>query len=195
VAESLVMAYADGRDFAGWRGIDASTIGAALPIYGAALDLTTRTPEVGRQSSTYLAMRLLATLQRGAREPVLADPVGKDEKIVLLAGHDGTITMLAGLLGLDWHLPGYAAGEASPGGALIFELWRRGATREPFVRVLYTAQTLDQMRNMVPLNADRPPAIAEVPVPGCTDTARGCALRAFTAHVLARVTRPPPTSR
>lgn len=194
VAESLVMAYADGRDFAGWRGIDASTIGAALPIYGTALDLTTRTPEVGRQSSAYLAMRLLATLQRGRREPVLADPVGQDEKIVLLAGHDGTITMLAGLLGLNWHLPGYAAGEASPGGALIFELWRHGAQGEPFVRILYAAQTLDQMRNMVPLSADRPPEIAAVAVPGCSDARSGCPLRAFTAHVLARVA-PLPASR
>jgi len=192
VAESLIMAYADGRDFAGWRGIDASTIGAALPIYGAALDLTTRTPEVGRQSSTYLAMRLLATLQRGAREPVLADPVGNNEKIVLLAGHDGTITMLAGLLGLNWHLPGFAAGEASPGGALIFELWRRGATKEPFVRVLYAAQTLDQMRNMVPLSVDRPPETAAVPVPPCADARSGCPLRSFAAHVLARVAPAPP---
>ena len=139
-------------------------------------------------------MRLLATLQRGAREPVLADPVGNDEKIVLLAGHDGTITMLAGLLGLNWHLPGFAAGEASPGGALIFELWRRGATKEPFVRVLYAAQTLDQMRNMVPLSADRPPAIAEVAVPGCRNPRSGCPLPLFTAHVLARVV-PPPAAR
>jgi 4-phytase/acid phosphatase len=191
LAESLVMAYADGLDFAGWRGIDARTIGAVLPVYGSAIDLTTRTPEVGRQSSLYLAMRLLATLQRGAHEPVLADPIGNDEKVVLLAGHDGTITMLAGLLGLNWHLPGFAAGEASPGGALIFELWRHGAKGEPFVRVLYAAQTLDQMRSMAPLGLDRPPAIAAVPVPGCADTGSGCPLRTFTAHVLERVARTP----
>jgi 4-phytase/acid phosphatase len=188
LAESLIMAYADGLDFAGWRGIDASTIGAALPVYGSAIDLTTRTPEVGRQSSLYLAMRLLATLQRGAHEPVLADPLGNDEKIVLLAGHDGTITMLAGLLGLDWHLPDFAAGEASPGGALIFELWRRGAHGEPFVRVLYAAQMLDQMRYMVRLGPDRPPAIAAIPVPGCGDAASGCPLPGFTAHILAQIT-------
>jgi 4-phytase/acid phosphatase len=130
-------------------------------------------------------------LQRGAHEPVLADPIGNDEKVVLLAGHDGTITMLAGLLGLNWHLPGFAAGEASPGGALIFELWRHGAKGEPFVRVLYAAQTLDQMRSMAPLGLDRPPAIAAVPVPGCADTGSGCPLRTFTAHVLERVARTP----
>jgi len=187
LAESLVMAYADGRDFAGWRGIDSKTIGSVLPVYGAALDLSTRTPEIGRQSSSYLAMRLLATLQRGARELVLADPVGNDEKIVLLAGHDGTITMLAGLLGLNWHLPGYAAGEAAPGGALVFELWRHGARGEPYVRLLYTAQTLDQLRYMAPLSAGQPPAIATLRLPGCVDTGSGCPLRSFTAHVLARV--------
>jgi len=125
---------------------------------------------------------------------VLADPIGQDEKIVLIAGHDGTITMLGGLLGLNWHLPGYAAGEAAPGGALIFELWRRGARAEPFVRVLYVAQTLDQMRTMAPLSPGRPPEIAAIPVPACGDSVRGCPLRAFIVHVLGRVA-PPPTSR
>lgn len=195
LAESLVMAYADGLDFAGWHGIDGRTIGAALAVHGAAIDLRTRTPEVGRQSSSYLAMRLLATLQRGARVPVLADPVGDDEKIVVLAGHDGTLTMLAGLLGLDWHLPGYGAGEAAPGGAIIFELWRRGAQGQQFVRVLYATQTLDQMRFLVPLDLERPPASVAIALAGCGDTERGCPLDTFTAHLLRQVTARPRPAR
>lgn len=190
LAESLIMAYADGLDFVGWRGIDSRTIGRALAIHGAAIDLRTRTPEIGRQSSSYLAMRLLATLQRGARVPVLADPVGKDEKIVVLAGHDGTLTMLAGLLGLNWRLPGYGAGEAAPGGAILFELWRRGAQGQPFVRVLYVAQTLDEMRFLVPLSLKRPPASAVISIAGCADTQGGCPLDAFTTHVLRQVAAP-----
>jgi len=95
--------------------------------------------------------------------------------------------MLTGLFGLNRHLRGYAAGEAAPGGALIFELWRHGAHGEPYVRIFYVAQTPDQLRSMTPLDPDQPPAIAAIRVPGCADTGSGCPLRGFTAHVLARV--------
>jgi len=190
LAESLIMAYADGLDFAGWRGMESSRLGPALAVHGAAIDLRTRTPEVGRQSSSYLAMRLLATLQRGAGVPVLADPVGDSQKIVVLAGHDGTLTMLAGLLGLNWQLPGYGAGEAAPGGAILFELWRRGAQRQPFVRVLYAAQSLDQMRYLTPLSLHRPPASETISVARCPDRERGCPLDAFTQHVLRQIALP-----
>jgi len=195
LAESLIMAYADGLDFPGWRGIDARSIGQALTIHGAGIDLRTRTPEVGRQSSTYLAMRLLATLQHGTEIPAVADPVGADEKIVVLSGHDGTLTMLAGLLGLNWHLPGYAAGEAAPGGALLFELWRRGSDGQHTVRIYYAAQTLDQMRFLVPLTLDRPPLSAALALPRCGDAKRGCPLASFTMHVLRQAERPPSPGR
>jgi len=187
LAESLLMAYADGLDFPHWRGVDAQTIGQALAVHGAAIDLRTRTPEVGRQASSYLAMRLFATLQRAARVPVVADPMGDDEKIILLAGHDGTLTMLAGLLGLNWHLPGYAVGEAAPGGALLFELWRSGTNGQQTIRIYYVAQSLDQLRYLAPLSPEQPPEIATIAVPGCGDAGRGCPLSGFTAHILRQV--------
>ena len=71
-------------------------------------------PEVGRQASSYLARRVLATLQQGSGDKPASDPIGGDAKIVVLSGHDGTVTMLAGLLGLEWQVPGYAAGQAAP---------------------------------------------------------------------------------
>jgi len=188
IAESLVMAYADGLAFPGWSGIDAATIGKALTVHGAGIDLRTRTPEVGRQTSSYLAMRLLATLQRGAGATALADPIGDAEKIVVVSGHDGTVTMLAGLLGLDWTLRDYGPGEAAPGGGLVFELWRRGATGKSVVRVRYVAQGLDQMRYRIPLSVQTPPETVAIPVPGCGDP---CPLRRFTRYVLDQVSPPP----
>ncbi|MEG3084609.1 hypothetical protein U1707_13230 [Sphingomonas sp. PB2P12] len=185
IAESLVMAYTDGLAFPGWSGIDAATIGKALVVHGAGIDLRTRTPEVGRQTSSYLAMRLLATLQRGAGTTALADPIGDAEKIVVLSGHDGTVTMLAGLMGLNWKLRDYGAGEAAPGGGLVFEVWRLATTGQSIVRVRYVAQGLDQMRYHVPLTADAPPESVAIPVPGCGDA---CPLSAFAADFVHRVT-------
>ncbi len=184
IAESLVMAYADGLAFPGWRGIDAATIGKALVVHGAGIDLRTRTPEVGRQTSSYIAMRLLATLQRGAGATALADPIGDAEKIVVLSGHDGTVTMLAGLLGLNWKLRDYGAGEAAPGGGLVFEVWREGASGQQVVRVRYVAQGLDQMRHRIPLSERTPPYSVALTIPDCGET---CALSAFAGHVLTQV--------
>ncbi len=188
IAESLVMAYADGLAFPGWRGIDAATIGGALVVHGTGIDLRTRTPEVGRQTSSYIAMRLLATLQRGAGAIALADPIGEAEKIVVLSGHDGTVTMLAGLLGLNWKLRDYGAGEAAPGGGLVFEVWRVATTGQQVVRVRYVAQGLDQMRYRTPLSIDAPPELATIAIAGCTDP---CSLPRFTTHLLGTVSADP----
>ncbi|MCK8455580.1 histidine-type phosphatase [Sphingomonas faeni] len=188
IAESLVMAYADGLAFPGWRGIDAATIGKALVVHGAGIDLRTRTPEVGRQTSSYLAMRLLATLQRGAGATALADPIGDAEKIVVLSGHDGTVTMLAGLLGLDWKLRDYGAGEAAPGGGLVFEVWRQGMSGQQVVRTRYVAQGLDQMRHQIPLSERTPPDSVALTIPDCPET---CPLSAFAGHVLKQVSTGP----
>lgn len=132
-------------------------------------------------------MGLLATLQRRAGTTVLADPIGDAEKIVVLSGHDGTVTMLAGLLGLDWQLRGYGSGHAAPGGGLVFELWRRETDGSQTVRVRYVAQGLDQMRRLAGLTEDAPPESVAVPVPGCGDTDHACPLTGFTSHVLKQV--------
>ncbi|WP_420139710.1 histidine-type phosphatase [Sphingomonas sp.] len=186
IAESLMMAYGDGLHFAGWRGVDASTIEAALTVHGAGIDLRTRTPEVGRQASGTLASRLLATLQQGSDRAVTGEPIGGADKIVVLSGHDGTVTMLAGLLGLNWQVPGYAAGQAAPGGGLVFERWRR-VSGEQVVRVRYVAQNLDQLRNLTPLEGNVAPGVAAVFVPGCSQADMACPLSQFTEHVLSAV--------
>jgi 4-phytase/acid phosphatase len=188
IAESLMMGYADGHDFAakGW-GFDRAALTEALVVHGAGIDLRLHTPEVGRQASSYLARRIVATL-RGDRGTDAA--IGDDAKIVVLAGHDTTITMLAGLLGLDWLLPSYAAGQAVPGGALVFERWRQAGTGVPFVRVAYIAQGLDQMREQRTLTPADPPEIAAVAVPGChLGPTTDCPLADFAKVVGSRIDR------
>jgi 4-phytase/acid phosphatase len=65
-------------------------------------------------------------------------------------------------------IPGYTPDDASPGGALAFELLRErpGGTR--YVRVAYYAQTLDQMRAQTQFSFADLAARAEINVPGCT---------------------------
>lgn len=165
VIESLLMGYADGQDFAalGWKGVDSVTLSRLFGLHAAEFDLRLRTPEVGRQTSSYLADRLVKTLlnKPGA--------IGDGAPFVVLSGHDGTLIMLAGLLGLDWQLPGYGRGQASPGGGLVFELWRRGSDGQEVVRIHYIAQGLDQLRQQAPLSLTSPPEMADLALPGCVD--------------------------
>jgi len=50
------------------------------------------------------------------------------------------------------------------------------------VRAQYVAQTLEQMRNAIPLTLAAPPAVDDVSIPGCGSTAvsSGCSWILFT---------------
>jgi 4-phytase/acid phosphatase len=51
-------------------------------------------------------------------------------------------------------------------GALVFELRQAAKTKEHLVRVFYTAQTFDQLRNLTPLTIETPPASMQLVIPG-----------------------------
>jgi 4-phytase/acid phosphatase len=104
---------------------------------------------------------------------------------VAVIGHDGTLVELGSLLDLHWLLPGYQPDQVPPGGALRFELWRRGGDGHEVVRLSFTAQSLAQLRNRQPLNRDRPPVTVPVFIPGCSESgpAYDCPLDRFAARV------------
>ena len=77
---------------------------------------------------------------------------------------DGYVVGLASLLQTHWLLPGYQPDYCPPGGTLVFELRRRGRN-EHLVRVYFTAQTFDQLRDLAPLSHDNPPATVQLLVP------------------------------
>lgn len=188
--ESLLMGYAEGLPFEdyGWEGLNAAALTRAFALHAAAIDLRTRTPEVGRQTSSHLAARLLATLLHGAGRPAQVQPIGGEARIIVLSGHDGTVTMLAGLMGLEWLLPSYGENQAAPGGGLVFELWRQD-DGQSVVRIRYVAQGLDQLRDEAPLSASRPPETALITPAGCRElSARfDCSLDGFAALVNDRI--------
>jgi len=78
---------------------------------------------------------------------------------------------LAGLLDAHWSLPGYQPDFCAPGGALVFELRQVGTIGPYIVRVFYTAQTFDQLRNLTALSLTNPPATMQLFIPGGTNYA------------------------
>jgi 4-phytase/acid phosphatase len=86
---------------------------------------------------------------------------------VVLVGHDTNLANIAGMLNLNWVIDG-RRDDTPPGGALIFELWQGADNSAYEVRTYYTSQTLEQMREAVPLTLDKPPARADIFIPGCS---------------------------
>lgn len=172
VTESLLMAWADGQDFAGegWRGLDEDTLTRVFALHQAEFDLRLRTPYVAKTLGGHLARRILATLEAGAGpgRAGQGEPIGPaDARIVFVAGHDGTLAVLGGLLRIEWTLAGYQPNQIGPGGALVFERWRR-ADGVRVIRARFTGQSLRQLREATPLTGAAPPLAAPVFIPGCS---------------------------
>lgn len=188
VTESLLMAWTDGQDFAGlgWKGLDEDTLLRVFALHQAEFDLRLRTPYVDRITSSYLASKILATLQPG-RDGAIGEA---GSKVVVIVGHDGTLAMLGGLLGLDWTTPGYQPGQIAPGGALVFERWRRADGRR-VIRARFTVQTPRQSRERHALSLASPPAISPLFIPRCgtATVAFDCPLKDFRRVVRSAIGR------
>ncbi|WP_425520888.1 histidine-type phosphatase [Xanthomonas hortorum] len=203
ISESLLMGWADGQDFAalGWQGVNEASLLRAFAPHQAEFALRLRAPTVARMASSPLAARLLATLQQGSTADAGTDthsngnasgnsnaphptPIGGDARLVVLSGHDGTLTLLAGMFDLHWQLPGYQPDQTVPGGALVFERWRR-ADGQRVIRLRYTAQTLAQLRERRVLTPQAPPPSSPVFIPGCSSATPeyDCALPALATLI------------
>lgn len=183
LAENLLLEYTDGMPMAnvGWGCMDEAKLREVMQLSEAAWNYRDRTPAVARM----YASNLLSHIERSMEQKISGKPVagalGKpDDRILLLVGHDTNIATVAGALGIDW-VEDSRVDDTPPGGALLFELWRPRAGGQPFVRVEYTAQTLDQMRESQVLTPANPPAQAPVFVPGCSRTDMSCTWDSFSA--------------
>lgn len=112
---------------------------------------------------------------------------GKGASFRFLASHDDYILNVGGMLGLAWNLESYNPYQIPPGGSVAFELWRNPEGAR-FVRLVYRAQTLDQLRENTALDVDHPPA-AQVMVPAkCEGAVAGaCPLATFQSLVASAI--------
>jgi 4-phytase/acid phosphatase len=145
LAEDLLLEYAEGMPAAdvGWgRAASAATIAQVMPAHERATDLMRRDPYLSARVAAPMARLILAAL---AGEP--GPHGGASTRVLALAGHDTNLTLMAGVFGLDWTLPGEPDATA-PATTLAFELWSdRDAL---FVRPVVSYETLDQLRTLQP---------------------------------------------
>jgi 4-phytase/acid phosphatase len=183
LAANLLLEYTQGMSEAdtGWGCLDGATLRLLMQLNAAQWDFSYRTPAIARIHAANLLDHIAKTLEQGAAGKAVPGALGKPgDRVVILVGHDTNIVTVAGALGIGWVEDGML-NETPPGGTLRFELWRSRATGKPFVRLVYAAQTLEQMRFAQPLTAANPPVEAPVFVPACSGADLSCSVERFSA--------------
>lgn len=185
LTENLLLEYAQGMDSAnvGWGCVDGAKLRSLLVLHTAAEDFTARTPAIARIQGSKLLNQIRSSLEQamsGKRIPgALSKP---SDRALILVGHDTNLANVAGLLNLNWIADG-RRDDTPPGGALIFELWRSGATGGYLVRAYFTSQTLEQMRSATSLSLENPPERVPLFVPGCSSADFTCTWPSFAQTI------------
>lgn len=175
--DPFVMQYAegfpigDGKTFnqneVGWGLLTLDTLSQLTRLNVLQINIAMRTPFLDRVQSSNAAAHVLRTLEQ-AVIPGSSVP-GKfgnaKSRVHIIISSDYYVAGLAGLLHVHWLLPGYQPDFVGPGGALVFELRQVQRTRAYIVRVFFTGQTFDQLRDLTPLSLQNPPATVQLMVP------------------------------
>jgi len=166
-AQILLLEYADGKPMSevGWGRATAADVTALSEFHALEFAILARPKPIA------------AANMAGLTPPILRAMAGQGPKLLMISGHDTNVANLGGMLGVHWRVPGFAADDPAPGGAVILERLKDGGGNA-FVRAYYRAQTLDQLR------AGAAPGYRQIlPIAGCS--ARGivglCTLAQFQA--------------
>jgi 4-phytase/acid phosphatase len=177
-AEVFLLEYTNGmqgKDL-GWGRVNESNLREMMTLHAVYSDLSRRTPYLARANGSNLLSHILKAMEQDIAGKKIPGALGKPgDKALVIVGHDTQLSNFSGMLDLSWLIEGYQPDDTPPGGALVFEVWRDPVKGVHTVRTYYMAQTLDQMRNALPLTLDSPPAKAPIFVPGCSTADEGFA--------------------
>lgn len=177
-SQTFLLEYLEGMPMAdvAWGRATRADIEKMLRFHPVKFRYENRPEYIARRAGSALAARLVAAL---------AAPAGAS-KVALFAGHDTNLADVASLFGLHWKVPSYPTDDIPPGSALGFELWT-DAHGGVSVRAFFRAQTMDQLRNQVPLDATTQPFRQYLSIPGCGSAP--CPLAKFQGIAAARIIR------
>jgi len=167
--DPFVMQYCDNFEMSqvAWGRLTPDQLSQETRIATLIANIEVRLPYLSRVQSSNAASHILRTMQQAVMGSNLLGSFGNaGSRIVVVVSSDTFVAGLAGLLNLHWQLPGYQQDFCAPGGALVFELRQPNGTKQHLVRVYYTAQTFDQLRNLTHLTLNEPPATIQLMVPG-----------------------------
>ena len=171
IAQVLLLEYANGfpPEQVGWgRASTAEAVVRLSELRKIKYEYQERVPYIARRGASNILNQILLALEAGAgMNPADADKSLVEANLVLFVGSDTQIAEIGGILEAHWQLQGYLDDETPPGGGLVFELLQEPTTGTRFVRLVFVAQTLDQIRAASALGASNRPNYVTVTVPGC----------------------------
>ena len=97
-----------------------------------------------------------------------AENTPPDVPLMLLVAHDTNISYLRTMLGFGWKLGDYLENNIPPVGTLQFERYKEVKTGDYFLRIAFEAQSMDQIRNLTPLDG------TQKPLKGDFESAKDC---------------------
>jgi len=172
-ADPFVMQYAVGfpTNEVAWGRLTLDELSQQTRLVTLQFDICMRQPYLARVQSSSAASHILRSMLQITGGVPLDGAFGTNQpQVLVIISSDAYLAGLAGLLHMHWLLPGYQPDFCPPGGALVFELRQVTATGRYLVRVFYTAQTFDQLRNLTTLSLGVPPATQQLLVPGGSST-------------------------
>jgi 4-phytase/acid phosphatase len=174
-SDPFVMQYADGL-VTGWGRLTPDQVSQQTRLTILEFNIELLSPYLNSVQSSNAASHVLRTMQQAVLGYNVPGSFGNaGSQTVVVISSDGYVAGLAGLLNLHWQLPGYQPDFCAPGGALVFELRESKASRRSsqgyLVRVFYTAQSFDQLRNLTTLTLNEPPKTMQLLVPGGSQSA------------------------
>jgi 4-phytase/acid phosphatase len=194
IAENILLEYAEGLAPAdvGWgRAATPEAVAAMMPLHDLYADLMRRTRYFASRHGALLARTIVDTLTDSPETGVAGTPpIPRSAQFVAFIGHDTNLSNIAGLLDVDWALPGQPD-KTAPDTVMAFEIWQRPADHQRFVRLVIHYQTLAQLRDAGSASADsRQAETLPVPVPGCSDGPDGLCRLESVANRLAHAIEP-----
>jgi 4-phytase / acid phosphatase len=189
MAENLLLEYTEGMDKnqVGWGRVDLNKLRELMQLHTESADLERRTSYIARAQAANMLTHILDSMRQAVAQKPVAGALGRPaDRLLILVGHDTNLANISGALNLSWLIDG-RRDDTPPGGALVFELWQKLGKAEYTVRTFYTSQTLEQMRNTIPLSLTAPPERVPVFVPGCSQADTSCDWSAFEPTIRAAI--------
>ena len=191
MTENLLLEYTEGMPQVGWGRVDERKLRELLQLHTASADLERRTSYIARAQSAAMLGRIVDSMRQAINQKPVSGALGRaSDRLLILVGHDTNLTNVSGALDLSWLIDG-RRDDTPPGGALIFELWQSNTPLKYKVRLFYTAQTLDQMRNATPLTLVNAPERVPVFIPGCSIADASCDWKAFESVIQQTISSEP----
>ncbi len=148
ISQTFLLEYLEGKPMeqVAWGRASRADIERMLNFHPLKFKYENRPSYISDRAAAPIMRRLLSYLQDG------------QVKLALMAGHDTNIADLAGMLDLHWRIDSYPADDTPPGGAIGIEMLH-DQQGQRFIRAFYRAQTMDQLRNLEPLDVKTNPAV------------------------------------